>query len=85
MESKREEDAVYVENTEEAAEFLNSTTGNVLVTTGSKELKKFMAVQNYRERIYARVLSLPSVMEECSACGFEGKHLIGMQGPFLLQ
>ena len=74
--------AVYVESTEAAAEFLNTTEGNVLLTTGSKELKKFLGVKDYKERFYARVLSLPSVMEECSAAGFEGKHLIGMQGPF---
>ncbi|MDO4600815.1 MAG: precorrin-6A reductase [Eubacteriales bacterium] len=79
---KQAEQAVYVESTETAAEFLNTTEGNVLLTTGSKELKKFLGVKNYKERLYARVLSLPSVMEECSAAGFEGKHLIGMQGPF---
>lgn len=81
-EGKQAEEAVYVESTEEAAEFLNTTEGNVLLTTGSKELKKFLTVKDYRERLFARVLSLPSVMEECSAAGFEGKHLIGMQGPF---
>lgn len=79
---RQAEKAVYVESTEAAAEFLNTTEGNVLLTTGSKELKKFLGVKDYKERLYARVLSLPSVMEECSAAGFEGKHLIGMQGPF---
>lgn len=79
---RQAEKAVYVESTEAAAEFLNTTDGNVLLTTGSKELKKFLGVKDYKERLYARVLSLPSVMEECSAAGFEGKHLIGMQGPF---
>lgn len=81
-ESGLTEQAVYVENTEDAVDFLNRTEGNVLLTTGSKELKKFLRVNNYKDRLYARVLSLPSVMEECSACGFEGRHLIGMQGPF---
>lgn len=79
---RQAEKAVYVESTEAAAEFLNATEGNVLLTTGSKALKKFLGVKDYKERLYARVLSLPSVMEECSAAGFEGKHLIGMQGPF---
>lgn len=81
-ESAQEENAVYVENVEAAAEFLNQTTGNVLLTTGSKELSKFLSVHNYKERLYARVLSLPSVIEECAVCGFEGKNLIAMQGPF---
>ena len=82
QEGEKQKEAVYVESTEAAVEFLNTTTGNVLLTTGSKELKKFMAVSDYQNRLYARVLSLPSVMADCSACGFEGKHLIGMQGPF---
>ena len=74
--------AVYVENTEAAVSFLEGTTGNILLTTGSKELGKYTALTDAGERIYARVLSLPSVMETCKELGFEGKHLIGMQGPF---
>ena len=77
--------AVYVENTEAAVEFLEGTKGNILLTTGSKELGKFTALSDARERIYARVLSLPSVMETCKGYGFEGKHLIGMQGPFSME
>ena len=76
------QEAVYVDSVEEAAEFLKNTEGNVLLTTGSKELKAFTSVADYRERFYARVLSLPSVVETCSSLGFEGKHLIAMQGPF---
>ena len=76
------QEAVYVDSVEEAAEFLKNTEGNVLLTTGSKELKAFTSVEDYRERFYARVLSLPSVVETCSSLGFEGKHLIAMQGPF---
>ena len=67
-------------DTEAAVEFLEGTKGNILLTTGSKELGKFTALSDAGERIYARVLSLPSVMETCKGYGFEGKHLIGMQG-----
>ena len=66
-------------------EFLEVTKGNILLTTGSKELGKFTALSDAGERIYARVLSLPSVMETCKGYGFEGKHLIGMQGPFSME
>lgn len=76
------ERAVYVEDTEAAVEFLKGTQGNILLTTGSKELAKYTALPDYQERLYARVLSLTSVMEACSGYGMEGKHLIGMQGPF---
>ena len=75
-------DAVYVESTKEAAEYLQKTSGNVLLTTGSKELSVFTEVVDYQNRLYARVLSLPSVIETCRNLGFEGKNLIAMQGPF---
>ena len=74
--------AVYVESTEDAVEFLKTTSGNILLTTGSKELAKFTALPDYQNRLYARVLSLPSVLETCRNLGIEGKNLIGMQGPF---
>ena len=78
----REDKAVYVESVQAAAQYLNQTQGNVLLTTGSKELAGFTGMKNYQERLYARVLSLPNVMQACAELGFEGKHLIGMQGPF---
>ena len=80
-----QEKAVYVPDAEAAVEFLKETKGNILLTTGSKELGKFTAFPEAKERIYARVLSLPSVMETCKEYGFEGKHLIGMQGPFSME
>lgn len=81
-ESAQEKRAVYVHTVEEAADYLKSTTGNVLVTTGSKELSAFTEVPDYENRIFARVLSLASVAEASAALGFEGKNLICMQGPF---
>ena len=77
-----EDTAVYVESVQAATEYLDQTQGNVLLTTGSKELAGFTGMKDYQERLYARVLSLPNVMQTCAELGFEGKHLIGMQGPF---
>lgn len=73
---------VSVGSVQEAVEFLKNTTGNILVTTGSKELYYFTALPDYKERVYARVLSTPEVAAACKELGFEGKHLICMQGPF---
>jgi len=53
-----------------------------LVTTGSKELKKYTALTDYKNRVYARVLSTAEVAAACKEIGFEGKNLICMQGPF---
>lgn len=84
-ESGRQDQAIYVESTEAAVKFLEKTEGNVLLTTGSKELAKFTVLKDFQQRLYARVLSLPSVIEECRKLGFEGKHLIAMQGPFSME
>lgn len=75
-------EAVYVESTKQAAAYLKQTEGNVLLTTGSKELSVYTEIPEYQNRLYARVLSLPSVVETCHNLGFEGKNLIAMQGPF---
>ncbi len=81
-ESQGVQDSILVPNAETAASFLNTVTGNVLLTTGSKELAAFTAVTNYQERLFARVLPMASVLEQCQKLGFSGKHVIGMQGPF---
>ena len=77
-----EEEMICVESVEEAAEFLKTTEGNILVTTGSKELHKYTVIPDFEERVFARVLSTPEVAKSCSELGFTGKHLICMQGPF---
>lgn len=77
-----ESDCVRVDSVSEAVEYLRQTEGNIFLTTGSKELAAFTRIENFRERVYARVLSLPNVVEACSKLGIEGKHLICMQGPF---
>lgn len=81
-EGEKNSEAIYVESTEEAVAFLSGTEGNIFLTTGSKELAKFTGIPDYKERLFARVLSIPSVIRSCAELGIEGKHLIGMQGPF---
>lgn len=77
-----EKSCVYVSSIEEAVDYLKTTKGNVLLTTGSKDLSAFTQIADYKERLYARVLSTPSVAASCSELGFVGSHLICMQGPF---
>lgn len=71
-----------VESVEEAVAMLQDTGGNILVTTGSKEMEGFLALTNHRERVYYRVLSTVSVLEKCRDLGIEGRHVFAMQGPF---
>ena len=47
---------VTVDSVDQAVEWLKSHEGTVLVTTGSKELVKYTAIPDYKERIFARIL-----------------------------
>lgn len=73
---------VLVENTQGAVDYLNTTQGGVLLTVGSKELSAYTAVTDWKNRLYARVLPLPASAQIAFDLGFEGSHLICMQGPF---
>ena len=76
------EDAVYVSDVSSAVDFLNTTDGNILLTTGSKELAAFSALAGFAERVYARVLPMESSLESCRCAGLKPAHIIAMQGPF---
>lgn len=81
-ESSEADGCIYVEDAEEAVSFLSGTSGNILAATGSKELRAYTELENYKERLYARVLSVADVVEKCEQLGIRGRHLICMQGPF---
>lgn len=78
-------DSIYVGDIQAAVDYLKSVTGNILITTGSKELHLYTQIPDYESRCTARVLPIQSVVEACTELGFTGKHLICMQGPFDLE
>ena len=75
-------DTVFVQNAEEAAEFLNKTEGNIFLTTGSKEISKFTRIHNFSARLYARILPNKESLGACMDAGINPSHIICMQGPF---
>ena len=75
-------DAVFAANIEEAVSYLNSVEGNLLLTTGSKELNKFTLLQNFADRVYARVLPMEESLQLCESAGLKPAHILAMQGPF---
>ncbi len=81
----RNEEIVYVNSVEAAVAYLKGTQGNIFITTGSKELRRYTEIPDYNKRCYARVLSTNQAMQESCSLGFEGKHLIAMQGPFSVE
>jgi precorrin-6A/cobalt-precorrin-6A reductase len=76
---------LFFEDDEAVVSFLNTTAGNVLLTIGSKELKKYTKVLNYQNRLFPRVLPMSETLQSCLDLGFPGKQLLCMQGPFSLE
>lgn len=64
----------------EAARELARTEGNVLLTTGAKELGAFSPIAP--ERCYPRVLPTREGIAACEAAGVPHRNIIAMQGPF---
>ena len=64
----------------EAARELARTEGNVLLTTGAKELGAFAPIAP--ERCYPRVLPTREGIAACEAAGVPHRNIIAMQGPF---
>lgn len=82
-EAKREDShVIYTASLEEAVSFLNQTEGNILLTTGSKELPRYVSLLEDTSRIYARILPDGSAVDHCREMGLLGKQIICMQGPF---
>lgn len=64
-----------------AAELLTGTQGNILLTTGSKDLPCY-AVPGLIERVFPRVLPSMESLSRCLELGFPAAHVLCMQGPF---
>lgn len=73
---------VEVADPAEAARRLAELEGNVLVTTGSKDLDVYAGVPGFEERLFVRILPIASGLERALGLGYPAKHVICMQGPF---
>lgn len=73
---------LYFDTIEEIVHYLETTTGNVLLTTGSKDLEAYAQLAHFQERLYVRMLPLPQVLAAQLQKGYLMSHFICMQGPF---
>ncbi len=80
--SKVPKDTVFVPDAAGAADFLDSHPGNILLTTGSKDLEIYSGIAGFSERVWARVLPMEASLESCRSAGLPPSHIIAMQGPF---
>ena len=79
--SNKNEYCKYFESIESCVKYLQNKEGNILLTTGSKDLNKFTEINNFAERIFIRILPMISSLEKCIELGFLNKNVICIQGP----
>ncbi|ACV23131.1 Precorrin-6A reductase [Slackia heliotrinireducens] len=71
---------------EEAARIANDLAGNILLTTGTKDLPVFAnAIDGFAERVYARILPARESLDLALSAGLAPSHIIAMQGPFSMR
>ena len=73
---------VFCESAAECAEALMETEGNILLTTGSKDLGFYSEKESLKDRLFVRVLPGMESIALCEKNGICGKQIIAMQGPF---
>jgi len=80
--SDEENTVINVSSCEEAIETLGEFyEGNILLTTGVKELHKF-ATENFKDRLIVRILPGTESLNETCRNGISSKAIIAMEGPF---
>ena len=76
------EGVLWADSPADAARMLADLPGNVLLTTGSKDLKTFTQVPDYQTRLYVRVLPSLESLSAALDLGYPAAHILCMQGPF---
>lgn len=72
----------YFESNADCAKALENTEGNILLTTGSKELATYCASGRLHDRLYVRILPGRESLELCMEQGIKGRQILALQGPF---
>ncbi|MDD3367874.1 MAG: precorrin-6A reductase [Lachnospiraceae bacterium] len=80
-----QDNQIYVKNHTEAAGKLLEMDGNILLTTGVKNLAKYCQIPELKKRLYVRVLPSLESIRQCEEMGICGKQIIAMQGPFTVE
>lgn len=66
----------------EKAVSLIPEAGNVLATTGAKELAAYRALPHFKERLFVRILDDAASLEKALATGLAREHIVVGRGPF---
>ena len=78
-----EENIFHVDSYEQAAVKAAALGKNIFITTGSRNLKKFVESPALKDcNLTVRILPTAEVLSECESLGLTPKNIIAMQGPF---
>lgn len=71
-------------NIKDFARYVDKTDGNILLTTGSRDLSEYCTnvSKDTLGRTFVRIIPDAKSLEECIRCGMEPSHVIAMHGPF---
>lgn len=75
----------YFGSNEACAKALEEAEGNILLTTGSKELAVYCSSEEVKKRLYVRVLPGIESLQLCMEQGIAGKQILALQGPFTVE
>lgn len=74
---------IVVETVDDAARAIPND-GNVLVTTGTKDIARYLEIPGWRDRVFVRVLNDPESIDACIDLGLAHDHVLVGLGPFTL-
>ncbi|PKM94740.1 MAG: precorrin-6A reductase [Firmicutes bacterium HGW-Firmicutes-1] len=78
-------DVIYCKDYETAGKIVDAGEGNVLITTGSRQIEKFVQEVKDSKRLYARILPKSEHLIKLERLNFLPDQIIAMKGPFSLE
>lgn len=72
----------YFDSMDEIVGWLNKEDGIIFSTLGVKEVKALTKVNNYKERVFVRVLPVEDSLKLCNEAEIDRSHVYDAMGPF---
>lgn len=72
----------YFNSLDAVVNWLNNEKGIVFSTLGVKEVKELTKVNDYKTRVYVRVLPVENSLKLCDEAGIDRNHVFAEMGPF---
>lgn len=76
---------IIADNIDDVVLYLNRSEKQILSALGSKELSALTNVNDYKDRIWARLIPAEGITEYCEKLGFDKNKIIFGKGPFSLE